>query len=74
MLRPLRDWIVVNKVEKPASSLLLTHKEYDSVVFSIGPDVEEVKPKDKIIYNDYNAIEVGEQYMVREKDILAIYE
>ncbi|MBQ3430808.1 co-chaperone GroES [Candidatus Saccharibacteria bacterium] len=81
-LKPLKDRVVA-KVEKPAektsSGLLLPsdskEKPAFAVVKSVGSEVKDIKPGDKIIYKEYSTTPVkldGEEYLiVEEKDILA---
>lgn len=82
-LSPLADY-VVTKAEvaqsKTASGLYLpegaTDKPKTAIVVAIGPDVKQVKPKDRVVYKSYSTTEVKvdkEEYiLVKEEDILAV--
>ena len=81
-LKPLKNHVVA-KLEKPAektaSGLLLPdmnkEKAAYAVVESVGPEVKDIKPNDKIIYKEYSTTNVkisDEEYIiVEEKDVLA---
>ena len=80
-LKPLKDRIVA-KVEKPlekskAGILLGEAKEKPAyaVVESVGPEVNDVKKGDKIVYKEYSTAEIkvdGTDYIIlKEEDVLA---
>ncbi|MBQ6130598.1 co-chaperone GroES [Candidatus Saccharibacteria bacterium] len=82
VLKPLKNRIVAQldkPKEKTESGLLLPsdskEKPAYAVVLSVGPDVKDIKPKDKIIYKEYSGTNVkldSEEYIILEdKDILA---
>ena len=81
-LKPLTNHVAATleaPAKKTASGLLLpdTNKEQTAyaIVESVGPEVKNIKPSDKIIYKEYSTTNVeleNEKYIiVEEKDILA---
>ena len=52
-----------------------TEKPKTATVVAVGPEVKEIKPRDKIIYESYSGTEVkhqGEEYiLVAEEKVLA---
>jgi chaperonin 10 Kd subunit len=81
-LKPLTNHVVAKKEKAKtttASGLLLpdTNKEETAyaIVESVGNEVKNIKPNDKIIYKEYSTTNIkldNEDYIiVEEKDILA---
>lgn len=80
-LKPLGDRVVAKKeqpLEKTKSGILLgeaKEKPAYAVVESVGKDVKNVKPGDKIIIKEYSSTDIkidGVDYLiVKEEDILA---
>lgn len=81
-IKPLADRVVAVRVEaqtKTASGLFLPdnakEKPVVATVAAVGPDVEQVKKGDKILYKEYSTTEIkidGTEYLiVKEEDILA---
>ena len=81
-LKPLTNHVVAKKEKAKtttASGLLLpdTNKEETAyaIVESVGSEVKNIKPNDKIIYKEYSTTNIklnNEDYIiVEEKDILA---
>ena len=82
-MKPLGDRVVVKQQEaeeKTKSRIILPdrakEKPQAAVVVSVGPDVDQVKEGDKVIYTEYAGTEVKyqeEEYtIVDQKDIIAI--
>ena len=82
-MKPLGDRVVLKQQEaeeKTNSGLILPdsakEKPQAAVVVSVGPDVDQVKEGDKVIYTEYAGTEVKyqeEEYtIVDQKDIIAI--
>ena len=82
-MKPLGDRVVLKQQEaeeKTKSGFILTdsakEKPQAAVVVSVGPDVDQVKEGDKVIYTEYAGTEVKyqeEEYtIVDQKDIIAI--
>ena len=82
-MKPLGDRVVLKHQEaeeKTKSGIILTdsakEKPQAAVVVSVGPDVDQVKEGDKVIYTEYAGTEVKyqeEEYtIVDQKDIIAI--
>ena len=82
-MKPLGDRVVLKQQEaeeKTKSGIILTdsakEKPQAAVVVSVGPDVDQVKEGDKVIYTEYAGTEVKyqeEEYtIVDQKDIIAI--
>jgi chaperonin GroES len=82
MLKPLEDYVVLSleKEEKTTQSgIILTTEEKDKpaigVVESIGPKVDSLEVKDRVIYQTYSGTKVkleGTEYLVIQvKNILA---
>jgi len=80
-LKPLQDRVVAVKEEPmkaTKSGILLgdaQEKPSYAVVTAVGPDVKNVKVKDKIVYKQYSTTEVEidntEYIILKEEDILA---
>ena len=80
-LKPLKDRIVAvveKPLEKTKSGILLgeaKEKPAYAVVESVGPDVENVKKGDKIIYKEFSTTEIkmdDKDYIIlKEEDVLA---
>ena len=82
-MKPLGDRVVLKQQEaeeKTKSGIILPdsakEKPQAAVVVSVGPDVDQVKEGDKVIYTEYAGTEVKyqeEEYtIVAQKDIIAI--
>ena len=82
-MKPLGDRVVLRQQEgeeKAKSGSILPdsakEKPQAAVVVSVGPDVDQVKEGDKVIYTEYAGTEVKyqeEEYtIVDQKDIIAI--
>ena len=82
-MQPLGDRVVLKQQEaeeKTKSGIILPdsakEKPQAAVVVSVGPDVDQVKEGDKVIYTEYAGTEVKyqeEEYtIVDQKDIIAI--
>ena len=82
-MKPLGDRVVLKQQEaeeKTKSGIILPdsakEKPQAAVVVSVGPDVDQVKEGDKVIYTEYAGTEVKyqeEEYtIVDQKDIIAI--
>lgn len=82
-MKPLGDRVVLKPQEaeeKTKSGIILPdsakEKPQAAVVVSVGPDVDQVKEGDKVIYTEYAGTEVKyqeEEYtIVDQKDIIAI--
>ena len=82
-MKPLGDREVLKQQEaeeKTKSGIILPdsakEKPQAAVVVSVGPDVDQVKEGDKVIYTEYAGTEVKyqeEEYtIVDQKDIIAI--
>jgi chaperonin GroES len=81
MLKPLKDRIVAKKpaaTTTTASGILLgeaKEKPTFATVESIGKEVKEIKPGDKILYREYSATEIkveNTDYLIlKEEDVLA---
>ena len=82
-MKPLGDRVVLKQQEaeeKTKSGIILPdsakEKPQAAVVISIGPDVDQVREGDKVIYTEYAGTEVKyqeEEYtIVDQKDIIAI--
>ena len=80
-IKPLADRVVATRVEaaeKTASGLYLPDNAKEKPVMAevqaVGPDVKNVKVKDKILYKEYSTTEIkidGTEYLlVKEEDIL----
>ena len=80
-LKPLGDRIVAKKeqpLEKTKSGILLgeaKEKPAYAVVESVGKDVKNIKPGDKIIIKDYSSTDIKidnvDYLIVKEEDVLA---
>ena len=80
-LKPLKNRIVAiveKPLEKTKSGILLgeaKEKPAYAVVESVGPDVEDVKKGDKVVYKEYSTTEIkvdGVDYIIlKEEDVLA---
>lgn len=81
-ITPLADRVVAVKEEaqtKTASGLYLPdnakEKTVVAVVKAVGPDVKDIKVKDRIVYKEYSVTELkveGMEYLiVKEEDVLA---
>lgn len=81
-IKPLGDRVVATRVAaqtQTASGLYLpsTSKEKPivAIVVAVGPDVTQLKVKDRIIYKEYSTteikIEATEYLIVKEEDVLA---
>ncbi len=81
-LQPLADFVVAEPEEavtKTASGLYLPDKAAEkpkvAKVISVGKNVKEVKPGDRIVYKSYSTTELKldskEYILVKEEDILA---
>ena len=84
-MKPLGDRVVLKQQEaeeKTKSGIILPdsakEKPQAAVVVSVGPDVDQVKEGDKVIYSRYagNDVELdGEKYIiVKQNDIHAVVE
>lgn len=84
-MKPLKDRVVLKQIaaeEKTSSGIILPDeaKEKPEIaeVISVGKEVKEVKPKDKVVYSKYSGTEIkykGTDYLiVKEEDILAVVE
>lgn len=84
-MKPLKDRVVLKQIaaeEKTSSGIILPDeaKEKPEIaeVISVGKEVKEVKPKDKVVYSKYAGTEIkykGTDYLiVKEEDILAVVE
>ena len=81
MIKPLKDRVVAKKeaaLAKTASGILLgeaKEKPSYATVESVGKDVKEIKPGDRILYREYSATEIkveNQEYLIlKEEDILA---
>ena len=82
-MKPLGDRVVLKQQEaeeKTKSGIILPdsakEKPQAAVVVSVGPDVDQEKEGDKVIYTEYAGTEVKyqeEEYtIVDQKDIIAI--
>ena len=82
-MKPLGDRVVLKQQEaeeKTKSGIILPdsakEKPQAAVVVSVGPDVDQVKEGDKVLYTEYAGTEVKyqeEEYtIVDQKDIIAI--
>ena len=82
-MKPLGDRVVLKQQEaeeKTKSGIILPdsakEKPQAAVVVPVGPDVDQVKEGDKVIYTEYAGTEVKyqeEEYtIVDQKDIIAI--
>ena len=82
-MKPLGDRVVLKQQEaeeKTKSGIILPdsakEKPQAAVVVSVGPDVDQVKEGDKVIYTEYAGTEVKyqeEEYtIVDQKDVIAI--
>ena len=82
-MKPLGDRVVLKQQEaeeKTKSGIILPdsakEKPQAAVVVSVGPDVDQVKEGDKVIYTEYAGTEVKyqeEEYtIVDQKDIITI--
>ena len=79
---PCFDFVHIRKprVEsKTAGGIILpgekTVADFQGTVLAIGPDVKHIKVGDVIIYKQYTSNKVPEvsgEYLVQEKDVLAI--
>ena len=80
-IKPLGDRVVAVReqaAQKTASGLYLPdnakEKPVVATVVSVGPDVKDVKAKDKILYKEYSTTEIKidsvEYLIVKEEDIL----
>jgi chaperonin GroES len=81
-IKPLADRVVAVRektAEKTASGIYLPdsskQKSTTAAIVAVGPDVQQVKIGDKVVYKDYTATELkidGTEYLiVKEEDILA---
>ena len=80
-LKPLKNRLVAiveKPLEKTKSGILLgeaKEKPAYAVVESVGPDVEDVKKGDKVVYKEYSTTEIkvdGVDYIIlKEEDVLA---
>ena len=81
-ITPLADRVVAIKEEaqtKTASGLYLPEQAKEktvvAIVKAIGPDVKNLKVKDRIVYKEYSTTELkvdGVEYLiVKEEDVLA---
>lgn len=81
-IKPLADRVVAVRektAEKTASGIYLPdsskEKSTTAAIVAVGPDVQQVKIGDKVVYKDYTATELkidGTEYLiVKEEDILA---
>jgi chaperonin GroES len=79
---PLADRVIAIKEEvqtKTASGLYLPEQAKEktvvAVVKAVGPEVKNLKVKDRIVYKEYSTTELkidGTQYLiVKEEDVLA---
>lgn len=80
MIKPLRNCVLIEAEEAPkqtASGLYMSESWKTlppyGVVKAIGPDVKDVKVKDRVLFNRYAAMQLEEQdRLITEGDVLAV--
>lgn len=78
MLQAVTDRIIVNLDENMNNSLFYTNEKQirnSGIVVSVGPQVNVVRPGDKIIFHRFDELPLLEknQVVIRESSVLGIY-
>ena len=78
MLQAVTDRIIVRLEEDKHRSLIYSGETYISnkgIVISVGPQISDIKPGDKIVFHRFDELPLPEKnhVVVRESSVLGIY-